>query len=308
MPAPKASRSSARFPSRLAGPALALVLLASPSLGWAEDGASGAAVSSLATTTDGELLKVQGGDLYASRDQGRSWIELALPAEATGRIDEVAVAAGPDEALYASGPDVGVFQSKDDGKSWTNVGGTLPSLHVTAFAPHATEASTLYAFIPEKGIYRSRDAGGEWTMMARGPAPREGALLDQMDAVVDNVRQFLHTDMEGSMESGWLYAATSEGLRVTMDCFCLWRETGEFPGTVEAVAADPTHPEDVYAAAGAELFKSADGGRTFSTAAAPETPVTAMTVQAGGLVYAGTEDGAVLVSRDKAAGWTRADE
>ncbi|WP_414832865.1 WD40/YVTN/BNR-like repeat-containing protein [Afifella sp. YEN Y35] len=300
---PKASMLSV-----LKRPLFALFFATLPAFALAQAETVAGPVTSLAVATPDELLKIANGNLFVSRDAGRSWSKLDVPAEAAGRMDKISVAAGDDHALYAAGPEIGLFASKDDGESWSEATGDLPGTHVTAFATHASEADTLYAYIPEKGIYRTRNAGVEWAKVSRGPEPREGALTAKLDAVVGSVNEIVHTGMEGSMETGWIYVATSEGLRISQDCFCLWREVGDFPGSVEAVAADPAHPEDVYAAAGATLSKSSDGGRSWSDAAAPESAVTALAVGAEGVVFAGTEDGGLFVSRDHAESWTRADD
>src|SRR5260370_2025760 len=96
--------------------------------------------------------------------------------------------------------------------AWVERTEGLPGLDVIAVADHATHPDTIYAIVEERGIYRSQDAGKSWRMMDRGP--RDGLV------------QLIHSDMPGSMQSGWLFAATSSGVRRIMDCFCLWQDAG----------------------------------------------------------------------------------
>lgn len=240
--------------------------------------------------TGDRLLKAYDQALYQSTDGGSTWQPVPLPAAVQeGRLSTVA-AADSGRVLYISGPGVGVYQSTDGGQTWAPRSGELPSRDVAAFAVHADQPKTLYASLDE-GIYRSEDAGETWTRMDGGPgAP---------------IRQFLHSDMEGSMQTGWLFAATPEGVRRSMDCFCGWRPTGELPkGEVLDVAYDPTQPKRVYASTAQGLFRSTDGGESWERVAA-EPAVSALTVDASGVVYAADREGALLRSADQGGSWER---
>ncbi|HEV2150079.1 MAG TPA: YCF48-related protein [Longimicrobiaceae bacterium] len=239
----------------------------------------------------GRLLKAYPQALYASADGGATWKPIPLPASVRqGRLSAVA-AADSGRVLYAAGPGVGVLQSTDGGKTWIPRSGELPSRDVGAFAVHADQPRTLYASFADEGIYRSEDAGETWTRMDSGPgAP---------------ILQFLHSDMEGSMQSGWLFAATPEGVRRSMDCFCGWRPTGELPeGEIFDVAYDPTQPKRVYASTVEGLFRSTDGGESWERVSA-EPILPALAVDAAGTLYAADREGAVLRSADQGSSWER---
>lgn len=235
------------------------------------------------------LLKAYPGALYQSTDGGASWQPIPLPgATKQGRISTV-TAADSGRALYVAGPGIGVLRSTDAGQTWASRGEGLPSRDIAAFAVHADQPGTLYASFAEEGIYRSEDAGETWKKMDGGPgAP---------------VRQFLHSDMEGSMQTGWLFAATPQGVRRSMDCFCGWRPTGDLPeGEVFDVAYDPTEPKRVYASTADGLFRSGDGGESWERAAAQPVAV-ALAVDATGTLFAADREGAVLRSADQGGSW-----
>lgn len=101
---------------------------------------------------------------------------------------------------------------------------TLPDLGVTAIAAHATQPDTLYAYHGKNGMFRSRDGGVEWVNVDSGPR--------------EPVQAFLHSDMPGSMESGWLFSGTTHGVARSMDCFCFWGDAGELRGIVSAIGYD----------------------------------------------------------------------
>lgn len=235
------------------------------------------------------LLKAYPRALYQSSDRGVSWQPIPLPrAVWEGRIATVA-AADSGRVLYVAGPGIGVLRSMNGGQTWVVRTSKLPSQKVAAFAVHSGQPNTLYASFQEGGIYRSEDAGETWKKMDGGPgAP---------------VRQFLHSGMEGSMQTGWLFAATPQGVRRSMDCFCGWRPTGELPkdGVLD-VAYDPTQPKRVYASTAQGLFRSSDGGESWERAAAGPIAV-ALAVDATGTLFASDRAGTLLHSTDQGRSW-----
>jgi photosystem II stability/assembly factor-like uncharacterized protein len=236
------------------------------------------------------LLKAHPHALNVRESGETAWEPIPLPTSVQqGRIAAVAAREG---ALYIAGPDVGVMRSEDEGRTWVRVDEELPGRDIRAFAVHADQPRTLYAAIPEEGIYRSEDAGETWTRMDGGPdAP---------------IRQLFHSDMAGSMQTGWLFAATPEGVRRSMDCFCGWRPTGELPaGEIRAITYDPTDPAHVYAATSVGLYRSTNGGEEWERMAdGANLSALAFNSEADALVTA-TRDGALLRSVDQGRTWER---
>ena len=237
------------------------------------------------------LLKAYPAALYESADGGVSWNPIPLPGPGEdGRITAVA-ASDSGRALYVAGRGIGVIRSTDAGQTWTSRVNGLPSRHVTAFAIHSGQPGTLYAAFAQEGIYRSEDAGATWKKMDGGPGAE--------------VRQFLHSDMEGSMQTGWLFAATPDGVRRSMDCFCGWRPAGKLPdGEVADVAYDPRQPKRVYASTDHGLFRSGDGGETWVRGSAD--PIAgALALDGAGTLFSAARDGTVLRSADQGLSWER---
>ncbi len=235
------------------------------------------------------LLKAYPAALYESADGGVSWNPIPLPGPGgDGRITAVA-ASDSGRALYVAGRGIGVIRSTDAGQTWTSRADGLPSRHVTAFAIHSDQPGTLYAAFAKEGIYRSEDAGARWKKMDGGPGAE--------------IRQFLHSGMEGSMQTGWLFAATPDGVRRSMDCFCGWRPAGKLPdGAVLDVAYDPMQPKRVYASTDHGLFRSGDGGETWVRGSAD--PIAgALAVDRAGTLFSAARDGTVLRSADQGLSW-----
>jgi photosystem II stability/assembly factor-like uncharacterized protein len=107
--------------------------------------------------------------------------------------------------MYLSGPGLGVLRSDDGGDNWQEINAGLPGLDVTALAMHSFRRDTLYAWLINDGIYRTEDGGVSWKKMPDVPIedPQVSGLT--------------HSTLEGSMNTGWLYAATPSGAFLSMD-------------------------------------------------------------------------------------------
>jgi len=155
--------------------------------------------------SDGSLLKAASG-VFRSIDQGRTWSALSIPADLRPTdIQQVATTAAATGTVFAAGVGTGVIRSDDDGKTWSGASGDLPSKDVSALAVHSFHPGTLYVQITGGGIYRTEDGGDQWQKMDDGPRARLIGLA--------------HSTLPGSMNTGWLYAATDDGPYLSMDCF-----------------------------------------------------------------------------------------
>ncbi|MGH7475702.1 MAG: WD40/YVTN/BNR-like repeat-containing protein, partial [Longimicrobiales bacterium] len=236
----------------------------------------------------GALYRVHADGVYGSADGGRTWTAVPLPPRALERgVGAFDVAL--DGTFYVGGPS-GIAFSDDEGRSWRAPDEAPAPAAIVALAANADSAHIAFAYAPSAGVLRTENGGESWRRMDSGPEPE--------------VRQLMHSDLPGSMNTGWLYAATAEGVYRAMDCFCGWRRSGELPGDsaeVSAVAVDPRTPENVYAAGPAAVFRSRDGGATWERLAAPAADVNGLTVgPVAGEIFAATAGGALYRSADGA--------
>lgn len=252
----------------------------------AEEGARKAISALVYDEITSQLFKLQGRSLSVSSDKGQSWRELNLPDEVKNPVSFSVSADGNDYYLAEAGR--GIFQRDRKEEVWVAVDKGLPSKDVTAFTTHATQPATIYAFLSNNGIYRSQNGGKDWRKMDRGP---------------EDVQQMMHTNMQGSMDSGWLYVVTNARLRLSMDCFCLWRDIGDPTAQVQALAYDRDQPQHVFAASKQGVLGSLNGGRDWQVLGFPGFLVTAITVAAGGQILIGTVEGKLYQSADGAKSW-----
>lgn len=164
----------------------------------------GPAVSLAVDPVDGTLLKAERG-LFRSADQGQSWETVPVPSVPQEKLRSVATSAAAPGALYVAGPGPGVLRSQDRGLTWQPIGAGLSGQAVMSVAVHSLRPDTLYAWLEGQGLFRTEDGGGRWQRMDGGPP---GAAMS-----------LAHSTLEGSMNTGWLYAATTGGPYFTMDCF-----------------------------------------------------------------------------------------
>lgn len=258
-------------------------------------GTEGSAVVALAFDPAGQaLFKASPDAVSRSVDGGRRWSLVVLPPiSAATRLKTIAVSAGAPGSLYLAGQGIGVLRSDDGGRTWMQRNNGLPGADVAAFTTHADRPQTVYAYLISKGIFRSEDGGQHWRLMDAGP--RGG------------ITSFIHSNMPGSMLSGWFFAAGTPGVRRAMDCFCGWRDAGELGQAVHAVAYDPRRPGDIYAATDAALFLSRDGGEEWSKVEQPVPTITALVVTPQGVIYAAGTDGRLFVGATDAASWKSVD-
>ncbi|MDK8465649.1 hypothetical protein [Marinobacter sp. SS13-12] len=262
---------------------LALVAVM-PGLVQAQSANDGQAVKALTTDSSGALLVLRDSGLLAV--EGQNTTEIPLPLSDSGAQPR-SMAKGADESLYLAGPGLGIWRYDNASERWQSLNDTLPYLEIKAIAAHATQPDTLYAYLGDGGMFRSRDAGAEWVKVDSGPR--------------EPVQAFLHSDMPGSMESGWLFAGTTRGVARSMDCFCFWGDAGELRGTVSAIDYDPSAPENVYAVIEGQLHHSSDGGETWAGLEIPQA-VTALTFSPTEGLVVGTENGDLL-SRNASGEW-----
>ena len=92
----------------------------------------------------------------------------------------------------------------------------------------------------------------------------------------------------------------------------IWTSNGPYGGTVSALVVDPTNPSTIYAGTGAGIYRSTDGGGSWSPAsnglAAKHLGITTLVINPANpsTLYAGTGDGGVCKSIDGAASWSAA--
>ena len=164
-------------------------------------------------------------------------------------VNALAVDPQIPDSVYAGTDQGGVFKSTDGGSSWSAVNNGLPGLRIFALAIDAQVSSTLYAVVFGSGIFKSVDGGGSWRAVQDGIPPSAARAI-----------QALAIDPQSPTT---LYVGTNgDNIFKTTDGGNFWSRSG--PVNAQAFAIDPQTPTTIYAGTDLQLFKSADGGVTWS--------------------------------------------
>jgi photosystem II stability/assembly factor-like uncharacterized protein len=224
-----------------------------------------------------------GDGVYKSTDAGATWTNIGLhDTRHIGRVivhpknaDIVFVAA----LGHAYGPNAerGVFRSMDGGKTWEKVlykDEKTGAIDI-AFAP--TNPSILFAALweanrtpwgassggPGSGLYKSSDGGATWKKLEGNGLPK--GVLGRIGVSVSGAdANRVYALMEA--EDGGLYRSDDGGTN--------WRRVNEERRFRQRawyythVNADPKSADTVYVM-NTGLFRSTDGGRTFTGISAP---------------------------------------
>lgn len=250
-------------------------------------------VVSLSHTTSGDdLIVAYSQSLIRYSTKSSKWVPIVLPAS----VDQITAVVASGEgvgSIYLAAPGTGVLQSSDNGETWDLRNKGLSSNNVTGLIRHASQPETLYSIIPKAGIFRSENSGNDWQLMDGGP-------VDMGDTII-------HSDMPDSMQTGWIFASTKQGVSRSMDCFCLWRDAGSFAGEVTGITYDPNQPAHIYVATNDGMYLSQDGGANWESIETPRSDVTALFFTKSGDLFVGTRSGSLFRRGSQSMSWEELD-
>ncbi|BCS35411.1 hypothetical protein TBR22_A46380 [Luteitalea sp. TBR-22] len=265
---------------------------------------------------------IKGLGVYKSTDAGKTWTHVGLrDVGAIGAVrvhpsnpDVVYVAAvGP---VFVDGPQRGVFRSKDGGKTWEKVLFINDRTGVFSLVFDPSNPDRMYAAAwrgqrkpwtiisggpaAENGIYTSTDAGSTWTRTSQG-LPTD--LLGKIDIDVSRANpRRLYAIVEAVGDKAGLYRSDDAGAtwaQVNKDSRLIAR-----PFYYTYVDADPKNADVVWVN-NLSMWKSTDGGATFSSVATPHGDNHGMWINPDDAdLFIQSNDGGANVSRDGGRTWT----
>jgi photosystem II stability/assembly factor-like uncharacterized protein len=225
-----------------------------------------------------------GDGVYKSMDAGRTWKKVGL--EDTRQISRVRVNPRNPDIVYvaaqghvwAGNEQRGVFRSKDGGKTWEKVlyRGNLAGACDLVMDP--TNPNVLYAGLWEvyrkpwtlesggatSGIFKTMDGGDTWTEITRSPGLPRGTIGISGIAVSPANPDRLWAIIEA--EDGGVFRSDNGGRS--------WTKTNEQRNLRQRawyytrIYADTQNADTVYVL-NTGMYKSNDGGRTFTGVGAP---------------------------------------
>jgi photosystem II stability/assembly factor-like uncharacterized protein len=262
-----------------------------------------------------------GNGVYKSTDAGRTWTHMGL--DNTHHIARIQIHPYNPDIVYVAAvghlwgpnPERGVYKTVDGGATWDlvlfvdeNTGAIDlamdPSDPETLFAAMYQRRRTGFGFNgggPGSGLYRTTDGGDSWRELTNGlPEGDKGRIG------IDIYRR------DGNIVFAIVEARQGRGVYRSLDRGETWEfrsETNNRPMYYSQIRVDPNDPERVYAG-GANLYRSSDGGKTFTPDAASEVhsdhhalwidPANSSHLILGG-------DGGLDISFDRSDNWRQID-
>ena len=242
--------------------------------------------------------------------------------------------ADPDRDILFAATDAGVFRSADGGRTWAQASGGLPGFTVTQIVGRPDQ---LFVSLDGGGVYRSRN-GEAWVEVSDGLTPDVISLAN--DPNNPNIL-FAGTRTNGVFFSnnagdGWIRPGGAAGSGLTAGSYpyiafapadsnriFASNAAGFFFESVDAgrswttqaagaefrqIVFDPSNPEVVYVGTGIGLIRRDTNDSSFGLVEGlGSLSIVSLAVDPldSDLLYAYTEEAALLISRDRGASWGR---
>lgn len=210
--------------------------------------------------------------------------QFAGPTNIGGRLSSIAIHPSEPQTFYAGAAAGGVFKTTDNGKTWKPIFDNQPALAIGDIDIAPSNAKVVYVGTGEAnggggsinyeglGIFKSTDAGTTWQKVG----------LDNIGTVGRIAIDPTNANRVFVAAMGYLYQKTSNrGIYRTLDGGASWKQVlyvSDSTGGID-IAFHPTKPDIIYAAMWERtrthqtrnyggptggIFKSADGGTTWT--------------------------------------------
>ena len=243
----------------------------------------------------------EGGGVFLSRDDGRTWRASGLAGHAVRAL----VQSPSDKNILIAGALDGVFRSNDFGKTWEQITplGDSELRNVDSLANDPRDPGTIYAgtfHLPWKTV----DGGKHWIPLHRG-------MIDDSDVLS------LELNLSNPQQ---IFASACSGIYRSDDAGSNWNKIEGVPYSARrtlTIRQDPTNPATWFAGTTEGLWKTTDGGALWQRMSPKDWVINSLLMVPGGRsssghdkaefsaaharLLIGTEDRGVLGSDDGGA-------
>jgi uncharacterized protein (TIGR03437 family) len=225
-------------------------------------------------------------NIYASDDEGRTWLNLTgFNGRSIIGDGFTALAVSPaDPRDISAANQFGVWRSLDGGLSWHSLNQELPNLPIRRLAGRRVAVLDDNSLISlEGGVWNaSRGTAPEAELMAR--LTRPGLLVSA-----------------AAEAAGLTYLGTADGhLLTSRDGGATWAEASQRTGSpVGRIWVDAERPDSALASAGNRIYRTVNGGLFWDdvTGTMPSTRVHALAAdRSASIIYAATDRGVFTAS------------
>ena len=226
-----------------------------------------------------------GDGVYKTTDAGKTWSYAGL--RDTHMTTKIAVDPRDPNVAYAASmghvfkpnPDRGIFKTIDGGKNWRKVLFVDDDTGAVDLAMNPHDPNVLYAAMwqaqrvpwkltsggPGSGLYKTTDAGTHWSKISSNPGFPRGILGKIGVSVAASNPRTVYAIVQAhdggvfrSNDSGATWKRVNGEMKLRQRAFYY-----------TAIFVDPTNPEVAYAPQVDGVFKTKDGGKTFTEVDTP---------------------------------------
>lgn len=279
--------------------------------------------------------------LFKSMNGGKKWTRVTCLK--TTNVYSVVVALQDPDIIYVGSFGGGVYKSANGGRKWKKVNSGLKEPYVLSLAIDPTDLATIYARTHD-GTYKSTNGGITWVPINSGvPVTsynRSLAIDPENPQTIYIGTDYLFPGTEGtgvykstnggeswnfvnsgvtnayvqsvaidSQNSETIYAGTGgTGVCKSTDAGTTWLpiNSGLTNRSVLSLAIDPQNSDIIFAGTWEGVYKSTNGGGSWSLAGLTYEHVYSLVIDPQNLqtIYAGTEDTGVYKSMNGGASWS----
>jgi photosystem II stability/assembly factor-like uncharacterized protein len=230
----------------------------------------------------GTLYALSGREIYRSSDSGVTWIEIPRPATE----DRLSFIIADENAVYVDTAGGMFFRTSNDGATWISV--PHPASNLAHIRSHVVDRSTgfMYVGTEEHGVFRWVDVENRWEQVG---TETFGAMVT---ALAFGNGLFTGTSGHGvfrSSDDGTTWLAASSPIDTA---------------SIQALAFDPSSPQTLYAGAFRGLFRTRNGGRSWTLIGLSDSQIVTLSVAAD-VMTVGTWDDGVFRSIDRGVSWQK---
>ncbi|MGD0941228.1 MAG: transcriptional regulator [Terracidiphilus sp.] len=240
-------------------------------------------------------LNHPGGGLWVSHDGGWNWSAVA---DLRGQSVRAFAQSPSNPRMLYAGTLEGVFESRDDGSSWTLISppGSKEIHEIESLAIDPNDPAIIYAgtwHLP----WKTTDGGKTWHNIKKG-------VIDDSDvfSIIVNPKQ-----------PKIVFASACSGIYKSVNAAELFKKIEGIPSAARrtrVLKQDPANLDVVYAGTTEGLYKSVDSGKSFQRMTGPEMIVNDVFVDPrdSSHVLLAVDRGGVLSSHDAAASFVSSNQ